>query len=902
LLKKINLLPTLKKAFHILKILCLYLAILFFLLVGAVNLPFVHKGLTNKANSILHENGLPLHIGKVTLLVSGRIGIEQAELITKARDTIVYAGLVKIAVHPFQLLFKRVVIKDLTIHNAVVNLSTDTITGKLTLLSYLPVSGKSPDKKLKKKHTWDINADAIHLKNIRFSYNAPKKGILINQKLYKADLLLDNFSLLQKLISVSYLRLEKANGEIYITKTEKTEKNESPASTPFAWKISLSDLQLNEILLSLNQRSGLLNTEIVSQFGKLSGKDLALISNKLLVSKLKLEDPDIQYRSSGKSSPEIRSSEQVSSNKSKTPWSIDCSSINIKNGSFGMNREQADTNDVMARLLPLQNFNTTIIDFKFSPEVTGFDISSIYFTLNDQNVLQSGKILFQTDTLRSVKLSVQLAATLNNNKLSGFSRNDTILLSANLSGSMDSLQIEKFQVHAPSGIDLFLSGSLIDPLKITASQCSLDFRTTTITHNQTLEFIRMFDPDLKLPYFQPVTISGSVRDSIMSPGFDLTLKSLSGNIQLEGNLDLKNKYGNLRAYLNQLRLGDLFGIADLDRLTGSLSMKAGWKNAKELAGEGTVNIDSVQYKNVITSNINIGLSVNKSQCQFNIIASDSSLACGLNGAIAWEKNSFHGNLSGNFNINEGRLHLVPFPLQTKGELTASINKSANTIESSLDLKNFFVTKGNKNTTVKNTSLVLTMADSLVKTQLTNDFITADFQSRASLAELKTAFKTGFLTTMLSSDSVEIFNLDAISMVPDIYMNMNVKYDSLFAMFISDTVLNFNSVNLLTDKKSKDSLVVAELSADRLKFKSINSFGILMRIKGEPGRLSCNIDLDSMRTAAILTGPSNIGLDILKKNIIASILIKDPKGIPFYQLSAEVVKRNDNRVFRTSVPQ
>ena len=224
MLKKINLLPTLKKAFHILKILCLYLAILFFLLVGAVNLPFVHKGLTNKANSILHENGLPLHIGKVTLLVSGRIGIEQAELITKARDTIVYAGLVKIAVHPFQLLFKRVVIKDLTIHDAVVNLSTDTITGKLTLLSYLPVSGKSPDKKQKKKNTWEINADAIHLKNIRFSYDAPKKGILINQKLYKADLLLENFSLLQKLISVSYLRLEKANGEIYLTKTEKTGK------------------------------------------------------------------------------------------------------------------------------------------------------------------------------------------------------------------------------------------------------------------------------------------------------------------------------------------------------------------------------------------------------------------------------------------------------------------------------------------------------------------------------------------------------------------------------------------------------------------------------------------------------------------------------------------------------
>ena len=172
--KKINLHLTLKKAFQILKILCLYLAILFFLLVGAVNLPFVHRGLTNKANSILHEKGLPVHIGKVTLLVSGKIGIEQAEIITESNDTIVYAGMVNIAVRPVQLLFRRVVIKDLTVHDAVVNLLTDSITGKLTLLSYLPVSGKSPDKKQKKKNQWDINADAIHLKNIRFSYNAQR--------------------------------------------------------------------------------------------------------------------------------------------------------------------------------------------------------------------------------------------------------------------------------------------------------------------------------------------------------------------------------------------------------------------------------------------------------------------------------------------------------------------------------------------------------------------------------------------------------------------------------------------------------------------------------------------------------------------------------------------------------
>ena len=126
-----------------------------------------------------------------------------------------------------------------------------------------------------------------------------------------------------------------------------------------------------------------------------------------------------------------------------------------------MNREQSDSNDVLSKLLPVQKFNTLIKDFKLSPEATGFDISRISFALNDQNILQSGKIVFHTDSTRSVNLAIQLAATLNNKQLSGFSRNDTLLLSASISGSIDSLQIEKFKVHTPLGPDIFLSGSII---------------------------------------------------------------------------------------------------------------------------------------------------------------------------------------------------------------------------------------------------------------------------------------------------------------------------------------------------------------------------------------------------------------------------------------------------------
>ena len=263
------------------------------------------------------------------------------------------------------------------------------------------------------------------------------------------------------------------------------------------------------------------------------------------------------------------------------------------------------------------------------------------------------------------------------------------------------------------------------------------------------------------------------------------------------------------------------------------------------------------------------------------MASDSSLICALNGLITWGKNSLQGNLSGNFDINEGRLQLVPFPLQTKGELTASINKSENNLESSLDLMNLHVTKGVATTSLEKTSLKLSLADSLVKAQLKNDFILADFQSKTSLPGLIKAIKTALSSKIAGRDSSEIINLDIISLVPDMNLDMTIQYDSLSGMFIPDTVLNFSGIKLHVDRKSKDSLIIADLSVDALKLKSINGSGILMRLKGEAGRLSCNIELDSMRSGGLLAGKSTVGLDILQKAINGQILVKNPEGIPFY---------------------
>ena len=50
--------------------------------------------------------------------------------------------------------------------------------------------------------------------------------------------------------------------------------------------------------------------------------------------------------------------------------------------------------------------------------------------------------------------------------------------------------------------------------------------------------------------------------------------------------------------LNQLRLDEILGIADLKSITGTLTAELDWKNIKEVRRRLTIEIDTILYKNV----------------------------------------------------------------------------------------------------------------------------------------------------------------------------------------------------------------------------------------------------------------------------------------------------------------
>ena len=117
------------------KFLLLSLAILFALVLVTVNLPVSQRLITEKANGFFRERNLPVQVGRITLLVNGKIGLSQVQIIKNSIDTLVFAGQIRSSIRIIPLIFKNLKVNNITIRDAQVYITTDSITGTPDLVS-----------------------------------------------------------------------------------------------------------------------------------------------------------------------------------------------------------------------------------------------------------------------------------------------------------------------------------------------------------------------------------------------------------------------------------------------------------------------------------------------------------------------------------------------------------------------------------------------------------------------------------------------------------------------------------------------------------------------------------------------------------------------------------------------
>ena len=885
-----------------LKYICLSLFVLIFLLLVGLNLPIVHKLITSKANSIFAEKGWPVHIGGFSLLLNGEIGLSQVAIIPSPGDTILYAGSLRVSVSPGGLLHKQVNVKNIFLENVVLKLVTDSLSGDLELTRiFASPTPKVPDARPKTPSAWDIGLQQVTLSNIRFRYSDPRHGIGIEQALLKAEIVTDTFSLRRNKIDLESLKLEKVKGSITISEAVKDTPTET-ASSPSPWKFSARNLFLADISQILIQPDNGQTMKFSLLTGNFSVSKVDLTSQTITVPFLKLLEPSVELITTGQLPTSTPQEDENNPGLIEFPWTIACDAADINNGRFlftDVNPQKANT---LQQWFPVQGFTTSIQHLKLSPKGAHFSISKLLCSFGSQAILNSGTVSCELDSLQKGHITADLRAKLNPETNKWFARNDEMRLNVEVSGSPEKININTCKLNSPSGIELQLAGNITQPLNLPKAGMDLDFGTNPVSRQQLGELITLFSPDLQLPEFSACTISGNVKNTIAHPSFNLSLVSSTGEINLAGDANLKHKTGKAEAVFSQVRLDEITQNTDLGPVTGHVNLEGNWSNLKNPLAEGRLFIDSVVYKKITTHNIGSEISVADRQCRFTISTLDTALNCLLNGTFAWNGSTYNGKLTGNFDVDAGLLKLLPMPLAAKGNIDADVFKSNDTLQSEVRLYSLLIRNDSLTSGLDSTTLEVQMAENHFETRLNTDFMHLGFESEASFSKLKEAISSSRVEDIFSLDSAQTINLQALSGFPAFSLKAGASYNSIFTLFVPETVLNFGNFDLLMDKKSQDSMAQARLSVDRLLYRQFNVFGIGTSLKANTEKLGCLAAIDSIQMGKVVLGKSSLDLNYLAGNVQGNLYVSDQAGVPIYKIGAQMLKQHDQVIIQSTQPE
>ena len=794
------------RIFKILKYFFLGIAMLLAMVLLGVNLPYSQRLITAKANEIFQRRNLPVHVERITLLINGDIGLRRLRIMS-GMDTVIAVEQIKIAIRPLPLLLKKVILRRISIDDALVNLKDDKETGKLNIILLFAPAPKSPDKK-KKTGTWDIRVNRVNLKKINFSYNSEFRGIQMKYAVDQLYIRFSKFSLINKQLYADYLDLKNAKGSIAL---KSVLKKESKAKIPAAWKFKVNESALKNIIFSLDRPEEKQRIEASLDRGNLLDVSFELAGKRISYGRIQLSNPALALYAPGNSNSKTHSKQAIGGSF-PGPWSISGRNLKIYHGAVHtVLYESSPLSKAASNSFQLTTLNTSLTDLQFSNQASSLNMNRLSFSLDNGFQLSKSRLVFRSDSTLNTTLKVNLktkhsriameieardelssiigksflsvpfSLTINKSELSlhdlfiflpdlkekfELPRKDYLLaLQGSFTGSTDLLKITDFSLHTPAGIGFLAEGQITNVTNLQAAKCGISFKTSTITHKQVEDLIRMTGKTTDLPFFDPFILQGSLNNSFFSPEFTLSIKGASGDIALDGSADLRNKSYAMDVAFSDLALGKLAGIKDMDRMSGSINLVGKGFIPDSIQAAVSVAIDKAGFKGYNYHNVTIALKADTGHYAFTIVSSDTAARCDLSGHFSRNNSITEGQLSGSLAMQPGRLNLYHDTIAISGELKALFLQTSTVMEASLDITNLLLHKGNKTEGLKRASFSVHSADSLLKASAESDFLKADFQSHGSFANLQQAFKVSGFKGLSMLDSAFNYRLPFISAMP-----------------------------------------------------------------------------------------------------------------------------------------
>ncbi len=363
----------------------LFVVLIFIAVAVLIQIPAIQNKIVHYATSFVsNKTHTRVEIKNISISFPKSVVIEGLFLDDLRKDTLLYAGRIKINIALYALISSKISISSVTLDGVNLNLYNTGIDSVfnynflLTAFSDTSAKAKSSPPTTSK---WTISVGAVSLNNIRLHYNDAFAGMNVSAKLVSAQLKMDQLDLAKSLYDVDELLVEKLDANVRITKTSTAAVNNPDAILP---RISANIIRINHSTVSYTDSIARQSVMAVINRFELNKGSVDLQNELVTFGKLSLSKSEIQYNTID-TTYYSDSTIAIAVATSSGNWKVKAKSIYLDDNtlSYQVNNKPETKHVFDVYHLVYKHLTLDAADFSYSSDTTRISIKK--FSATDQN-------------------------------------------------------------------------------------------------------------------------------------------------------------------------------------------------------------------------------------------------------------------------------------------------------------------------------------------------------------------------------------------------------------------------------------------------------------------------------------------------------------------------------------
>lgn len=856
------------------------------LLFAILNLPFTQRFATKKVNQILAHSDLPIQIDAIKQILPPSVKLEGVTINGINGDTIIRVGEFDANCRLISLMRKKVVIRDVVIDQAAVELLMNYSSRRLNIAETFQPAPKTKEEKTEKgKAKWMISIRHGDLSGIHFLMSDSISGLDIYQDISGVELKDFRISLMENEIVSQSINLLSTDGWLSLTPRRGAPKKK----TGLPWNISLHDIDLNEIDFTFHKPADSLKLESKIGIAKIRANTMDLRSRIVDIQKLSLEECSTILHTRNDLTADINTSSYEGIDLDVKDFKLDSTQFGVKVKKMNVDLSNGFS---LTKLKSEIHSEPQLSEFEMDIETGNSHINmkaslekSLFEFIANPEEIQNATLDFKQLNLSPKDISFFVPDLQN---LAYYSNLLTSPIDIKGRLDVDESQFILSGLTLSQGGNFLVTadGALGNPFRFSESAADLDVEISDIDHSWMERLLMESGISDSIPELAELKLQAKISDSLNSPNILLALTSNSGDVTLNASLDIQNENFDLDYSLDKLSLDKLLNIPMIGPISGRGHMTGQAFSPKDMKARFTMQFDTISFNDYDYKKVSLTGELLPGVYSLDLIAQDSAFKSDLDIILNLADSAIGINMEGQLFAKLNELNLYEDTLIVETGLKAALSIKKGSLESEFTANEISLSSPQKSALIRHISASFNSDSAMTFLQAESDFFNVDMQVLMPSDELD-SLGVGYKNYFASfRDPTHMTSENRLSALSEISAEASISPHNAIEVFLKDTALQFANLDLSLEHRTEQKSLKVYINGSEIKYEMVEIQDLNALIIDSAGFINTHMAADR---ASLFSGPKHSWLldsEFTNWNMLSSISINDSIDQNVYSIGLE----------------